>query len=161
MGRRQVVLAAVTGMQCVFSAAAPSPAGCKTALAAPCNAQTTAVPCTVQLLLELAFFKESLEAFLQPPVSGMFATAEDMLAAKFAGGLPAGGPAGAEALAEWVDPQVSTRCISIGWVVISEATSVQSVQQDALFCTKPQTHQHGCHLIHPLKAYTLMRVARC
>lgn len=36
-----------------------------------------------QLLLELAFFKESLEAFLQPPVTGMFATAEDVLAAKF------------------------------------------------------------------------------
>lgn len=48
----------------------------------------------VQLLLELAFFKESLEGFLQPPVTSMFATAEDVLAARFQkGGLP-GGPAG-------------------------------------------------------------------
>ncbi len=56
------------------------------------------VPCggvTPQLLLELAFFKEAVESHLQPPVTGMFATAEDVLAAKFSGGPSAGGGPGA------------------------------------------------------------------
>ena len=55
----------------------------------PCSQTPSA-----QLLLELAFFKESLEAFLQPPITTMFATSEDILAARFQKGLIAGGPGG-------------------------------------------------------------------
>lgn len=146
----------------MFSAAAPPPAGCRTALAAPCNAQTTAVPCTVQLLLELAFFKESLEAFLQPPVSGMFATAEDMLAAKFAGGVPAGGPAGAEALAAWVDPQVSTRCTMhqhrMGCYIRSNISAECSAGRSLL--REASDTPARLSLNTSAQSYTLMRVAR-
>ncbi len=66
---------------------------------------------------------------------------------------PAAPPAPRRWLRGWTRRSVhDARCISIGWVVTSEATSVQSVQRADLFCAKPQTHQHGCHSIHPLKA---------
>ena len=56
-------------------------------------------PALRQLLMELALVKEALEAFLVPPVTGMFATAEDVLAAKFQSAPAAGGPAGARVCA--------------------------------------------------------------
>lgn len=66
----------------------------------------------LQLLLELAFFKESLEAFLQPPITTMFATSEDILAARFQKGLIAGGPGGKLSNLN-VSPSAADRCVVI------------------------------------------------